>query len=235
MPASPTPQHGYPLVLTNLGSVRCTVIGGGRVAERKTRALLDGGASPRVISPTLTPDLQSWAHEGRLEHLARTYRQGDLQGSFLVIAATNDPAANQQIAAEAASLSILANVADNPDAGDFHTVATVRQGEIMLGIWSGGHSPSLTAFLKRELEGFLGPQYARLLDVLRELREGPAQDLSPDARRYLFETLLTPTILRALEREQEDAIREYALTLIENLKKNPHPIEEFTNAQPFSL
>lgn len=230
-----TPQHGYPLVLTNLSGVRCTVIGGGQVAERKIRALLEGGANPCVISPTLTPALHAWAQEGRLEHHARSYQQGDLQGSFLVIAATDNAAANEQVAAEATSLGILANIADSPEAGNFHTVATVRQGELLLSIWSGGHSPSLTSFLRRELEGFLGPQYTRLLLLLRELREGPAQDLSSDARRCLFETLLTPTVLRALERDQEDVVREYALTLIQNLKESPHDIEELTNAHFFSL
>src|SRR5262245_36170004 len=97
----------YPLVLTNLARVRCVVVGGGAVAERKVRDLIAGGARPHVISPALTATLAAWRDSGRLAHVARTYQAGDLSGAFLAVAATDDRRANAEIAAEGARLGIL--------------------------------------------------------------------------------------------------------------------------------
>ena len=104
----------YPLVLTNLVQVRCVVVGGGAVAERKVRELLEGGARPQVISPWLTTQLAEWRDAGRIEHQAREYRRGDLQGAFLAIAATGDRAANAAVAGEGAHFGLLVNAIEGP-------------------------------------------------------------------------------------------------------------------------
>ena len=70
----PAPS-GYPIVLTDLSGVGCTVIGGGSVAERKVEGLIAAGARPRVVSPTLTPKLRAWRDQGKLEHHPRRYRR----------------------------------------------------------------------------------------------------------------------------------------------------------------
>ena len=118
-----TDSRTYPLALTNLARVRCVVVGGGAVAERKVRDLLAGGACPAVISPALTAALAAWREQGRLAHVARAYQDGDLDGAFLAIAATDDRAANAAVAAEGARRGILVNIADDPPAGNFHTAA----------------------------------------------------------------------------------------------------------------
>src|SRR2546423_1507895 len=172
----------YPLVLTNLARVRCVVVGGGAVAERKVRDLLDGGARPQVISPVVTETLAAWREIGSIEHHPRAYQAGDLGGAFLVVAATDDRAVNAAIAEEGARLGILVNVADDTSAGNFHTVAATRRGDLLLAVSTGGASPALTARIRRELEARYGDEYARLLDILRALRAGPARDLKPEQR-----------------------------------------------------
>jgi siroheme synthase-like protein len=151
----------YPLVLTNLARVRCIVVGGGRVAERKVRELLTGGARPHVISPRLTEALAAWRDAGRIEHSARVYRAGDLAGAFLAVAATDDRIVNAAIAAEGAQRCVLTNVADDPAAGNFHTVAAVRQGDLLLTVSTGGSSPALAASIRRELEARYGGESAK--------------------------------------------------------------------------
>lgn len=216
-PAEMPEPAAYPLVLTSLAAVRCVVVGGGAVAERKVRDLLAGGARPRVISPDLTAELAAWRDADRLEHVARRYRAGDLAGAFLAIAATDERAINAAIAEEAAGICALVNVADNPPAGNFHTAAAVRRGDLLLAISTGGGSPALTARIRRELEQRYGEEYGRLLKLLRRLRQGAARTLPPEQRSALWRRLVSDPMLGWL-RDGEDAQAErFALALLEEL------------------
>ncbi|HWQ15885.1 MAG TPA: bifunctional precorrin-2 dehydrogenase/sirohydrochlorin ferrochelatase [Roseiflexaceae bacterium] len=188
----------YPLILTDLSERRCVVVGGGGVAERKVAGLLEAGAHPEVISPTLTVALACWRAEGRITHHARRYRPGDLTGAFLVFAATGDGAVNCAAAAEGTRAGALVNVADDPQAGTFHTVAAVRRGDLLLSVSTGGASPALAAHIRRELESQYGPEYERLLTLLRAVRTGPARALPPHRRRRLWRSLPLDQLLEQL-------------------------------------
>jgi precorrin-2 dehydrogenase/sirohydrochlorin ferrochelatase len=207
----------YPLALTNLSRVRCVVVGGGMVAERKVGDLLAGGAQPVVISPVLTQTLDAWAAAGQIEHLARVYQAGDLAGAFLAVAATDDRATNAAIAAEGERLGILLNVADDPSAGNFHTVAAIRRGDLLLTVSTNGVSPALSAHIRRELAERYGGEYARLLDTLRALRAGPARCLSYDRRTELWRRLVSDTVLGWLRDGESGRVEEYAWEQIEVL------------------
>lgn len=202
------PGTSYPIVLTQLDQTRCVVVGGGTVAERKIAALLDSAASVTVISPDLTARLQVWVDAGQVEYIGRRYSSGDLDGAGLVIAATDDPAVNDDIAQAARSAGILVNVVDNPSAGNFHTVATIRQGDILVTVSTGGDSPVLAALLRRRIEEMVGPEYAELLDILRVARAGALQDLPRSIRRQLGHELASDEVLEWLrdgKRAQVDA------------------------------
>ena len=211
----------YPLLLTNLDCVRCLVVGGGAVAERKARDLIAGGAQPLVISPALTDGLSALAGEGRIMHRARRYEEGDLRGAFLAIAATDDAAVNAAVANEGAALGILVNVADAPEAGNFHTVATVRQGDLLLTVSTGGASPALAARIRAELAARYRAGYGALLALLRRLREGPARQLSPQHRAKLWERLLSDDVLSSVERGELAQVEAYALKQIQALQQSP--------------
>ncbi len=207
----------YPVALTNLARVRCVVLGGGAVAERKVGDLLAGGARPVVISPGLTQALDAWAAAGQIEHLARVYQPGDLAGAFLAVAATSDHATNAAIDAEGERLGILVNVADDPSAGNFHTVAAIRSGDLLLAVSTSGVSPALSARIRRELADRYGGEYARLLDILRALRAGPARRLSYDRRAELWRRLVTDTMLGWLRDGEIRRAEEYAREQIQVL------------------
>jgi siroheme synthase-like protein len=213
---APAPAS-YPLVLTNLSQVGCVVVGGGEVAERKVRDLLAGGARPTVISPALSAQLAAWRDEGRIDYVEQLYREGDLTGAFLAFAATDDRAANAAIAEEGARRGILVNVADDPAAGNFHTAAVVRRGDLLLAISTGGGSPALTARIRRELEARYGDEYARLLGLLRSLRAGPARALPPDKRTSLWRRLVSDTMLGWLRDGKDAWAEQYAQEQIEVL------------------
>src|SRR4051812_46792939 len=183
------PGKPYPIVLTNLDAALCVVVGGGSVAERKVEALLESAAQVTVISPTLTPRLTTWVAEGRLVHIDRAFDSGDLADATLVIAATDDPQVNAEVAHTAHRARILVNVVDDPAAGSFNTVAAVRQGDLLLAISTGGASPAVAAFVRRKLAGSFGPEYSELLVILRELRRMRMHQISPRQRFEIWHKL----------------------------------------------
>lgn len=204
----------YPIILTQLDQTRCVVVGGGTVAERKVAALLDSAATVTVISPLLTTRLQQWYQAGRFRYISRTYIDGDLDGAALVIAATNDTAVNDQVAQAARRAGILINVVDNPSAGNFHTVATVRRGDVLATVSTGGVSPTLAALLRRRIEALIGPEYKQLLDILRALRANDVQDLPVDLRRKVSQELTSEQVLEWLRNDEQARVDAFVAAII---------------------
>ncbi len=160
----------YPINIDIRGKV-AIIVGGGAVAERKCRTLLEAGAAVTVIAPRLTRELRYCLEKGRIVHLARNYRRGDLAGAFLVFAATGDHAISSAVAEEAAEWHIPANIADMPEKSDFTTPAVVARGELLLTVSTGGKCPALSREIRRELETRYGDEYAEVLRIMGAVRE----------------------------------------------------------------
>jgi len=177
----------YPLMLDLSGKL-CVVVGGGLVAERKIRNLLDSDAGQiRVISPIVTEGIAGLAHNGSIDLERREYLEQDLNGACLVFAATEDQALNRALAAAAAARGALANVADDSSYGDFVTPSVVRRGALVMAVTTGGASPALSSRIGRDLEIRYGPEYAGKVERLRELRERVLKRLtSPEERRAVL-------------------------------------------------
>ncbi|GAA5528740.1 bifunctional precorrin-2 dehydrogenase/sirohydrochlorin ferrochelatase [Herpetosiphon gulosus] len=195
----------YPIVLTNLAQQRCVVIGGGAVAERKVAGLIAGGAKPIVISPQLTPQLQHWQASSQIQHIAREYQFGDCEQAFLVVAATNQRLVNQQIAQECHNHSILLNIADAAEEGNFITTANHRQGSLLFSVSSSGASPALSRYLRQQLSTYFDQRYATLAQIVAGQRTELAA-LSTAEREQYFDQLLIelaqqPTTLNHLPTE----------------------------------
>jgi len=176
----------YPLMVDLTGR-RCLVVGGGVVAERKVRALLEAGGEVLVVSPALTPGLEALKREGRIVHLARPYQPGDLAGSFLVFGATDDHRVNRRLADEAKAAGVLANMGDSPTSGTFLAPAVLTRGDLVIAISTGGGSPALAKKLRQRLEQTIGPEYEAYLTALRLLRERARRAIAdPRARQAVF-------------------------------------------------
>ena len=161
---------GYIPIFLDVSGKPCLVVGGGEVADRKVRALLAAGAEVTIVSPGLGEGLGAVARRGEVHHLARRWRRGEMAGFALVYAATGDASLHREIAAEAGELRIPINVADRPELCTFIAPAMIRRGDLQIAISTGGASPALAARLRRELAPRLGPEYARLLEVMRAAR-----------------------------------------------------------------
>ncbi|MGB3635202.1 MAG: bifunctional precorrin-2 dehydrogenase/sirohydrochlorin ferrochelatase [Rubrobacteraceae bacterium] len=155
----------YPIFL-DLSGRRCVVVGGGAVANRKARKLLQARAEVVVISPEVKPEIESMAVEVR----HRPYENGDLEGAYLAFTATDSRKVNSAVAQEARERGIFINVADKPSEGSFALPSTLRRGGLQVAVSTGGASPTLARSIRGELEKQFGPEWAGLIEELRRRR-----------------------------------------------------------------
>ena len=159
----------YPVAL-ELDGRRCVVIGGGDVGEHKARGLLDAGARTTVIAEDATAGLRELAAAGEVELVPRRYLPGDLSGAFLAIAATDDPALNAEIHAEASERRVLMNAVDDTAHCDFAAPSVLRRGDLTISVSTGGRAPALAKRLRSILSEEVGPEWEALVDVLAAAR-----------------------------------------------------------------
>ena len=179
----------FPMFL-KLEGRSCLVVGAGAIGGPKIESLLTAGASVRVIAPRVTAAVAEWSRTGALVWEAREFHPADLDGVFLVIAATHSREANGTIFREAQQRKILCNVVDDPEYCDFYYPAVVRRGDLQLAISTNGHSPALAQRIRRELEIQFGPEYGEWLAELGKIRQQLfASEMNPDERRRLLHEL----------------------------------------------
>lgn len=148
-------KSAYPILLTCLDQVLTVVIGGGAVAERKITGLLAANARIRLISPQATSQLVRWAGEGKLDWQQRKYLQDDLDGAWMIFAATNDRAVNVQIAEAAQQRGILCNVVDSPADGNFNVPAVYRGLQEVIAVSTYAEKPALAASIRNRIADWL--------------------------------------------------------------------------------
>ena len=150
---------------------RVVVVGAGRIAARKIEPLLELGANVTVIAPGVGEQVRAWADDGRVELLERPFEPGDLVDAWLAFTATDDPAVNEAVAAEAAAERVWVNSADDPANCSFTLMSVIRRADLVVAVGTGGRSPALAAQVRRQLAEEFGPEYETLLDVLSDARE----------------------------------------------------------------
>jgi siroheme synthase-like protein len=196
---------------------RCLVVGGGPVATEKVEKLLEHGAVVRLVTPETTEALAAMVASGAVaEHRARAYAPEDLDGCFLVIAATNLDAVNRMVWQDAEARNLLCNVVDVPPLCNFIVPSIVRRGELALAISTGGASPVVAKHIRRELEVAYGPEWEALVDLLRDVRD-ELKVRYPDmpSRRDAVERLMDTDVIRRLAEGDEEGARELAARVLD--------------------
>jgi siroheme synthase-like protein len=174
-----------------LGGRRCVVVGGGEIGLEKVEGLLACGGQVTLIAPEAGQELRALADEGSIEWERREYRPEDLEGTFIVIAATDDTDVNIGVYEDAERRAMLVNVVDVPPLCNFILPAIVRQGSMAIAISTQGASPALAKRMKNEIAEQFGPAYAELDVILNEVR-GWAKGTLPtyNDRRDFFEGIV---------------------------------------------
>jgi len=163
------PPIYYPVSL-NIQGKRCVVIGGGKVALRKVKMLLDCGANVSVISLKPHPDIAKLSKERAIHLIQRDYESQDLKGAVIAIVCTDVKEVNRKVADEAKKAGILVNVADDPGPSDFIVPSFFRRGNLILAVSTSGKSPALARKIRTKLEKSFGAEYASLLSLIGEVR-----------------------------------------------------------------
>ncbi len=131
---------------------RCTVVGGGKIALRKTLLLLASDALVTVVSPELHEDIQKLVDQGTITHIAREFNAADINGNFLVFAATNNLETNQAVLDCSKENGVYACSIDRTWIdGDFVTPASFKKGDLSIAVSTGGKSCRRSKMIKESL------------------------------------------------------------------------------------
>ena len=170
---------------------RCVVVGGGEIGLEKVEGLLACDGRVVLIAPEAEPELEKLAREGSIEWIKREYETGDLEATFIAIAATNDTDVNIGVYNDAEARAMLVNVVDVPPLCNFILPAIVRTGPLAIAISTAGASPALAKRIKRQIADEFGEPYARLAVMLNDVR-GWAKGTLPtyQDRKAFFEGIV---------------------------------------------
>lgn len=189
------------MVALHLQHKNVLVVGGGKVATRKIRGLIEAEAQVTVISPQVSEAIRLFANEGQLCWLDSIYRSEILDSvkPMLVIAATDDANVNTDILRDAQARHILANNVTSSENSDFTNMATVDREPIQIGICSGGASPALVKLLKQEIGQIIDDAYTLLAQWLDGVRHQVEHVIPAQAdRQALYQEIVTSDVLALL-------------------------------------
>jgi precorrin-2 dehydrogenase/sirohydrochlorin ferrochelatase len=209
------PAAYYPIFL-NLSGRRCVVVGGGDVALRKTRTLVDYGAEVRVISPDCCKDLLNMAEKGQIAIEKKSYQRGDLTNELIVVAATNDSSINHRIADEAREKGILINAVDDADNSDFIVPSCLKRGDVTIAVSTSGNSPALARKIRSQIENDIGTEYGPLAILINGVRKD-IKKLGIEVDGENWQKALDLKVLTNLIKTGNE--KEARTILVENLKR----------------
>lgn len=200
------------------------VVGGGKVAARKVKYLLNAGARVFLISPEIAPEMGRLFNEGDVVWIQSRYERDMLNDymPILVIAATDDEELSQIVAQDAHRIRALCNVANgSSDNSDFSNMAQIDKPPLTIALSSKGHSPALLRMLKSKLSADIGEEYAILADWLGALRDDrrAAKESRPTSKA-LYQTILDSEALALLRAgKQHEARRIFDQVVMEGRQK----------------
>jgi len=188
----------FPLFLDLTGKP-VLLVGGGEVAARKYALLEDAGARVTVVAPALGTGLSTALAAGAFTHVARVFAAADIEGMWLVVAATDDRAVNAAAAAAAHAARIPCNVVDDRELSSFIMPAIIDRSPVQIAVSTGGTSPVLARLIRERLETLLDGSLGTLAEFADRRRDAVKRKFADiGARRRFLSWLLTGPVAAAL-------------------------------------
>jgi precorrin-2 dehydrogenase/sirohydrochlorin ferrochelatase len=179
------------------------VIGGGAVALRKLRTLLTAGAAVKIVAMEICPEIKAISDSGTINVTQESYTPDQLDGAFLVIAATNDTQVNARVNADACERGMLVSVVDDPAAGDVTFPAVLHRGNLEIAVSTGGQCPTFAVDIRDHLAGHIGSEYGIVLEQLASEREKLLTNGSPSTYNTQVLRSLSSHLLNRLAEPKE--------------------------------
>ena len=179
----------------NLNGRRCVMVGGGSVALRKIRPLIEVGAKVEIIAPEINTAITDLAEKHSLCLYQRKFNNADLEGAALVIAATDDKQLNKQVSEQAQKLNIPVNVVDQPELCSVVFPSIVDRSPVQIAISSGGTAPVLARMLRTRLESLIPSGYGFLAQLAGKFRQQVKEKITePNSRKAFWEDVFSGDI-----------------------------------------
>ena len=195
-------------IFVRLSGEPVLVVGGGEVALRKVRLLRRAGADVRLVAKSVLDELAPL-------RVAEAFDPLQLDGCRMAIAATDDPALNRRVAAEAETRGVWVNAVDDPQASRWITPAIVDRSPLLIALSSAGAAPVLVRRWRERLETMLPSGYGRLVSYIGERRAAIRERMPQAMRRRIWEAFLdgpAPEAVLAGDEAAADAALEQLLT-----------------------
>jgi siroheme synthase-like protein len=172
------------------------IVGGGAVAVRKVKGLLDAGATRvRVVSPAFHDEMPDTAV---IERVYGTYDPAHLDGASLAFAVTDLPKVNERVTRDARERGIWVNRSDEGEQGDFATPAKLVDGDVIVTVSAG--SAALSAAIRDDVASKLDRRYLRLADAMKTLRPAVRSSVAEEpARAAIFRDLASREALDVID------------------------------------
>jgi len=195
-------------VFLNIKSQSCLVVGGGDVATRKSRTLLQAGAKVHVLAPECNESMQKMVEQGKVVYHPEKFTSAKLDGYKLVIAATDDMEVNELVSTEAKKRNMPVNVVDAPDLCSFILPSIIDRSPVMVAVSSGGSSPVLARLLRTRMETLIPASYGRLAALVGSFRDAVKQRFdNTNDRRKFWEKVLEGPVTEMMFAGQDEAAR----------------------------
>lgn len=175
-------DFNYPVSIS-LVDKKVVVIGGGSVAQRKVKDLLKTKCNLELYAKEIDPGLARYMDERKVKYSEQAYDQEQLEGAFMVVAATDKREVNKEISNYCQENNILINVVDQREESNFLVNSVVRRGDLVIAVSTNGKAPALAARIMREIDQLYSVEYALFIDLLFEMRDLAKEKINDQKKR----------------------------------------------------
>src|SRR5688572_2099259 len=214
----------YLPIFIQLRGAPAVVVGGGNVALRKVDLLLKAGARVTVIAPKLHDELRALGVRGQIDYVALEFHPHHLDGTSLVIAATDSREVNAAVSAAAQARRLPINVVDDPELSTFIFPAIIDRSPVIVAVGSSGNSPVLARRVRQQIEALLPARLGALARFVGDRRKDVQKALPPEHRRPFWERIIGGIVgTRVLAGDETDASAKF-LDELAATNRNAEPL-----------
>lgn len=198
----------------------CLVIGGGRVAYRKTLSLLECGGRVKVLSKSISDEFKNLINKGKIEYIEDNYNLKYIDNVYIVYAATDNRSMNKTIYEDCNRNDILVNVVDEPDICNFIVPAKVQRGDLTIAVSTNGKSPMLSRRIREELEKVFNSNYEAFLDIMGDMRSEVLHDIKDGKKRTeFFKEVVYSDFIERLTYENTEEVKQEIYEIFDKYRK----------------